>query len=139
MKSLISIALVVFAGLQAEARSLRLDDSTLLHEGSKSIVSVAGQVTSLEPLCPTGMVCVAGGTIVNLRFDVGGCVDQMLPISYVQLRDEVIVHAQVVRNEGSLHTMCNRMPVSHQRLQLVNTYPPFRIRFMGTTEIIDVK
>ncbi len=137
MKSVFAIALVVLAGLQAEARSMRLNDTTDLKEGSFAITSVAGTLVGTSPLCPVGMTCITGGTIVDLSFTTG-CLDQFLPVAYVVVGDEVIVHAQVVANKNSLVALCNRVPTYPVRLQLINTYAPLQIRFMNTNQVIEL-
>src|SRR5437868_6316704 len=104
MKSVFA-ALLVFAAINAEARSIRLDDTTTLPEGAVSITSVAGKVESTSPLCPVGAECFVGGTVLNLSF-TGGCVDQLLPIAYVVNGNEVYVHAQIVHNENATRVFC---------------------------------
>ncbi len=137
MKSVIA-AFVVLAGIQAQATSLRLNDTTILKPGSAAITSVAGKIASVSALCPAGVTCIAGGTILNLTF-TGGCLDQFISPAYTVVGDEVIVHAQVVQNEQSRVARCVAQPIFPTRLQLINVYPPFTVRFLNTPHVLEVK
>lgn len=132
--SVLAYATVTFADSKHEM--------TGLPQGTIGLASSAGGVVKVEPLCPNipDIKCIANGTVVTLRF-VGGCLDNLLPLTYETSADgrEVFVHALMALNEKSRVAMCSALPVYEAQLTLINQYPPFKIRFMGTNQSIEMK
>lgn len=109
-----------------------------LPPGTYALADVAGQVASAEPLCPEGMTCVTNGTILNMTY-TGGCLDSLVQPVYTVVGQDVFVHAQVALNENSKRVRCAALPIFTDTMQLIMKFPPFKIHFMGTNEVLIVE
>ncbi|MBX3022367.1 MAG: hypothetical protein KF799_11900 [Bdellovibrionales bacterium] len=112
---------------------------TPLPAGTIALQTVGGDVVSTAPLCPAGVKCITNGTIVNLVLGSGGCLDQLLPLTYEKVGDEVIVHAQVAVNEQSSKVNCATHTIFTEQLALIGVYKPFKLRFLSTGPVVTVK
>lgn len=80
------------------------------------IVSATGiKITSTHSLCPPNAMCITDGTVINLRADLGGCVDVAGPLSFHAVQPihggkmgnlQLSVHVPVLVNDDSKVTRC---------------------------------
>lgn len=128
-----SITSLVFAALFAPTASARADN---LPDDALSVTHIAGTISGVSALCPEGVVCITGGTTINLLFNLGGCVDELLPLTYktVDINGvrNVFIDAINVQTAGSLVTRCNRAPTENTQISLINYYGRFKLHFLGT-------
>lgn len=96
---------------------------------------IAGEIVSVGPLCPEGVMCFINGTILRVKFELtNGCefIDSL--DSTVTEKGVVVEAVRVTR--GEMCTMAMKYPV--ETLTLVNVYPPFQIAFKGTNVVFDI-
>lgn len=111
-----------------------------LPEGTEALQSVGGGVQSRSPLCPEGAVCKTDGTAVTLLVNGAGCLDELLePTVKVIDSENVAVHMQLALNNKSKAALCESAPLYLPTLNIQNVYPPFRIHFVGTQQVVEVR
>jgi hypothetical protein len=126
----------VFAVISVSATA----QSVNLPVGTEALQSVAGGVQSVSPLCPEGSVCKTNGSAVQLLVQGSGCMDELLePVVTVIDSENVAVHMQLALNEKSKAALCEAAPLYLPTLDIHYVYPPFRIHFVGTQQVVQVR
>ncbi len=101
------------------------------------VVPIAGEVTSVRPLCPDGMTCFANGTIVSFRFMLGSCVSRMIPLSYDAIETDgvlnVYVSAMEIASRNAIRVMCAAPGIVNQEITLFNRYGDVKVHFLGAS------
>lgn len=127
MKMILATLVLVSSAMAAQEYTLP--------QGATSLVPVAGQVTSVEPLCPQGMTCFVDGTSVNLSIPLGGCLDTLAPLTYEATVNgnfiDLYVSAIRVTNRRSMVAFCTAEPIAHETIQLPNLFGQVRVHFLG--------
>ncbi len=99
------------------------------------LVPIAGEVVSIEPLCPDGMTCIANGTVIHLRFRLNSCMSRMTPVSYGALeadgRLNVYVSALEILNRRARVALCSGPTIVRQEITLINRYGDVSVQFLG--------
>ena len=128
------MSVFAFVSMAAHAQAVNLP------EGTEALQSVAGGVVSTSALCPEGTVCVTNGTIMNLVVNGAGCLDDLLdPTVTVIDSQNVAVHMQLAINAKSKVARCTSRPMYMPTLNVINMYRPFRIHFVGTNQVVEVR
>lgn len=97
-----------------------------LENGSSHVKFLEGKIisatTELVPMCssenPEDVVCLGliSEATINVRFDLGGCMDQLGPVGVNVIRDDIgnsetiIISAVHIANKKSMVTMCTKQP-----------------------------
>lgn len=128
----------VFAGVYTNELppDLSWPETTMLAEGSVSLTPIAGEIVGRKSLCPKGKICIQDGTILKVRFRLGGCMDTLSNVttSVDYQSRTVYVSAQRVGNEKSWSTMCLVEPTTVVPVTVYGLKGKFDVRFVGTEE-----
>jgi hypothetical protein len=96
---------------------------------------IAGEVISVEPLCPAHAFCITNGTILRVQFTFTNGCESLKSLNATILEDGVEL-AAVRSIQGDICTMAMKYPV--ETVTLVGIYPPFTLAFKGTNVSLDV-
>src|SRR3712207_831401 len=76
-----------------------------LPRGSMELIPIRGEVTRIGSMCPPNAMCITDGTVIDLSFRLGGCLDRLAPLTYKAIEKDDVLHVFVsalrVSNEGS--------------------------------------
>lgn len=99
-------------------------------------IYIAGDVVSVESLCPTGMKCLVGGSIINIKFSLPSPCYSISQFGYAVSGDGKNVEISAVQTDNSGNYACATVVVEEMRsVSLVDVYPPFDLRFTGSAAL----
>jgi hypothetical protein len=99
-------------------------------------IYIAGDVVSVEPLCPTGMKCIVGGSIIHLKFTLPSPCYNLSQLSYAVSNEGKNVEVTAVQTDNSANLICTTVLVEELKsISLVDVYPPFDLLFTGSNSL----
>lgn len=136
MNSFINAAASAVLGLALSTSTVQAAIGTYsLPSDAIALSPIEGSIAAVAPLCPDGVTCFVNGTIIDLRFVLQGCMDQLGPVTYraeeVGGKLKVYVSAINVHSEESTHVMCFAAATADYRITLINQYGDVEVYFLG--------
>lgn len=99
-------------------------------------IFIAGEIVSVESLCPIGMMCFVGGSVINLKFTLPSPCYSISQFSYSVANDGKNIEVTAVQTDNSANLTCAAVLVEEiKSISLVNVYPPFDLLFTGSTSL----
>jgi hypothetical protein len=99
-------------------------------------IYIAGDVVSVDPLCPNGVKCFVGGSIINLKFTLPSPCYSLSQFSYAVSNDGKNIEVTAVQTDNSANLICSTVLVEELKsISLVNVYPPLDLVFTGSNDL----
>lgn len=100
--------------------------------------AVAGEIVSVNSLCPPNAVCITDGTVINLKFElVSACANLSLKYTVDEATNTVNVSAIEEVNAKMACIMVVPEP-RMESISLVMVFPPMTLNFVGTGVSYDI-
>ncbi len=107
-------------------------NSLLIPPDTVSIDMLSSAQMTTRDMCPPGVDCVVGGTIVTLTFDLPTCLDKLGPVNFRRVKDSkqitLYISAHAFINKWSPFVKCSSIQKSVE-IALISDYAPINVEF----------
>lgn len=100
--------------------------------------AVAGEIVSVNPLCPVNATCITDGTVINLKFQLQSACGN-LSLKYTVDEATNTVNVTAFEEVNAKISCIAVVPAPRlESLSLVMIFPPMTLNFVGTAVSYDI-